>query len=726
MPARIDTLLQQGLTAHRRGAFVDAVRHYRQVLDTEPAQPDALYYLASAYCGHGEFNRGLEAAQRAVAANPQDARCHNLVGRALSCLGRNEEAVAAFAEAIRLKADFAEAYGNRGNALSELGRLPDAIADYNCALDLRPDNVEDLCNCGAAFDRLGRHQEALDCFDRALTLVPDLAPAHFNRATVLMSLGRHREALAAFDRNLAITPGSVEAWNNRGNVLKRLGRDAEALASFERALSIRPDDANALNNRGTTLNKLGRHDEAVAVFVPLVGRDPHNMGTRFNLANALAASKRHEEALAQYQDVIARSPGHVDAYMGAGAALQALQRYTEALKTYERVLAFSPALAEAHDNVGVVLYELGRYGEALAHARKAVELKPDLVSAQYNLATTLQTIEQYDEALTHFDRTLALEPGHAKASWNKGLLYLNTGHIAEGWSFFERRFDASISTSLRRHPSVTEWDGDKLDGTLLVWGEAGLGDQILAASMAAELSGKATSIVLQPEPRLVKLFSRSFPGIQISAEPPPRFDAHVACGSLGRHLRQDWGAFPTREQGYLLPDRALVQRLRARVTAGGGAAVGLSWRSVNPILGREKSASLADFGPVLQLPGLRFVDLQYGDTGEERDVIAGALGIRIEHLEDVDNTNDLDSLAALAAACDLVLTVSNTTAHLAGAVGAQTLVFVPTGPARLWYWFRGHERSPWYPHVHVRHQALGQSWRDLITRSTDQVQQLLA
>jgi ADP-heptose:LPS heptosyltransferase len=142
--------------------------------------------------------------------------------------------------------------------------------------------------------------------------------------------------------------------------------------------------------------------------------------------------------------------------------------------------------------------------------------------------------------------------------------------------------------------------------------------------------------------------------------------------------------------------------------------IGLSWISKAPVGGEAKSARLMDFEPLLRTPGRRFVDLQYGDTRDERLVVERELGVPVERLDDIDNTNDLDGLAALMCACDAVVTVSNTTAHLAGALGVPTWVMVPHGQARIWYWFRDKDDSPWYPRVRVRRQQRGQPWREVV------------
>ncbi|MDX2225456.1 MAG: hypothetical protein SFV21_22070, partial [Rhodospirillaceae bacterium] len=133
---------------------------------------------------------------------------------------------------------------------------------------------------------------------------------------------------------------------------------------------------------------------------------------------------------------------------------------------------------------------------------------------------------------------------------------------------------------------------------------------------------------------------------------------------------------------------------------------------------RHKSTSLADWRPILSAPGVVFVDLQYGDTLAER----AAAGAELVHLQDMDLTNDLDGLAALTAACDLVITVSNTTAHLAGALGVPTWVLVATGWGSLWYWGAGTPDTPWYPTAKIFTRRSGQDWRPLLTEVAEALQ----
>ena len=106
----------------------------------------------------------------------------------------------------------------------------------------------------------------------------------------------------------------------------------------------------------------------------------------------------------------------------------------------------------------------------------------------------------------------------------------------------------------------------------------------------------------------------------------------------------------------------------------------------NDDLGEHKSLSLKKLEKLLKLKDITFVDLQYGDTRKERQSFYKKYGINLIKIKEIDNYDDIEGLAALIDACDFVVTVSNTTAHIAGAIGKQTYLMLPKGKGKLWYW----------------------------------------
>ncbi len=572
----------------------------------------------------------------------------------------------------------------------------------------------------------GRFAEAVDVVGQALALDPANARAHKLLGMALAQLGRHDDALAAFERAIAQQPDFADAYGSRGDVLLDLGRHAEALASYDQALALAPDSTADWCNRGAALQALERYEDAVASFDRAIAVEPRFAEAHYNRGGALALLKRHDEALAAYDRALAIAPDYADALNNRANALKELGRHPEAVASVERALAIQPDHAAALVTRAAVLGALGRHEEALASCDIALIANPQNFDAWVKRGNALIELQRFEEAIATLDRVLAIDPGYDEAKWNKSLLGLHLGRFRAGWQLYEHRW-TQAKGMLHRHYPQPRWDGGKVDGPLLIWGEQGLGDHMIHAGMVEEAAARAQSVVLEVEPRLVTLFQRSFPGVQVIGL---HADLRLYAGpvaaqeplaSLGTYFRNSWDDFPRRERGYLTADPARTQSLRARLGGGRQTVIGLSWRSVSPATGKSKSAQLRDLAALLRMPGCQFVDLQYGDTLAERQAVEQELGIPVARLPDIDNTNDVDGLASLISACDLVVTVSNTTAHLAGALGAPTWVMVPFGHARMWYWFRDRDESPWYPRVRVRRQQAGLPWAHLVSSVTDEV-----
>jgi protein O-GlcNAc transferase len=183
----IGDLLQEGLTLHRRGAVNDAAARYHDVLRIDPAHADALSYLALISCQHGRFGEGAELVRKALARDPNQARLHVILGRALHGQGLNDDAVVSFDRAIALASDLAPAHANRADVLSKIGRNGEALDSYDRALALAPDSVADWMNRGVALIALDRHDEAVASFDRGYALDPNYGQADDFRAPRLLS-----------------------------------------------------------------------------------------------------------------------------------------------------------------------------------------------------------------------------------------------------------------------------------------------------------------------------------------------------------------------------------------------------------------------------------------------------------------------------------------------------------------------------------------------------------
>ena len=187
-------------------------------------------------------------------------------GTALGALGRPDEAVACFDQALKINPRDVEAWNNKGVAFHALGRSDEAVAYFDEALKIKPRDVKALINKGVALGALGMLDEAVAYYDEALKIKPRDVKAWNNKGYALGALGRSDEAVAYFDEALKINPRDAEAWYNKGYALGALGRPEEAIACLDEVLKINPRDAKAWHSKGIALRNLGHSKEAILAF----------------------------------------------------------------------------------------------------------------------------------------------------------------------------------------------------------------------------------------------------------------------------------------------------------------------------------------------------------------------------------------------------------------------------------------------------------------------------
>jgi predicted O-linked N-acetylglucosamine transferase (SPINDLY family) len=247
-------LLQSAIAAHQSGQLSEAEALYRQVLQVDARNFNALHLLGLIATDSGQPDAAVDLIGRAIAVKPNVAAAHHNLGIALKARGALQEAAGSFQRAVALQPDFVEAQLHLGGVLVELGRAQDAVACYRRALAIHADHAEIHNSLGIALNALGRPEEAVASFQRAVAIAPDFAGAYNNLGIVCRAQGRVDEAIAYLQRACAVQPDYAEAFNNLGNALDAEGRSQDAIACYRRALEIAPGYARAHSNLLFTLN----------------------------------------------------------------------------------------------------------------------------------------------------------------------------------------------------------------------------------------------------------------------------------------------------------------------------------------------------------------------------------------------------------------------------------------------------------------------------------------
>ena len=332
----------EGWAFHQRGDLARAGDLYRHALELSPGHFDALHLLGIVAVQTGGFDQAVAWIGQAIAVDPRNPVAHFNHGIALEKRGRLADAGDSFERAIRLKADYADAYACRGNVFLGLFRYDEAIESYSQALRINPDAPGFHYQRANALRLSGRNQEAVASYDQALQIKPDFTEAYIDRGISLWRLGQIPAAIDSYDQAIALKPNLVEAHINRGVALRSMNRLPEALASFNRAILLNPHHAGAHNNRGTALTDLGNPAGALADFERAIQLQPGNADAHNNRGAALSDLGRHEAALASFDKAIALNPTHADAHFNRGNALKELRRFEAAIASYDRCLTFRP------------------------------------------------------------------------------------------------------------------------------------------------------------------------------------------------------------------------------------------------------------------------------------------------------------------------------------------------------------------------------------------------
>ena len=698
------------------------------------------YANALAWCRAGRYADAERALRAHLAAAPGDTQALQLLGIALGSLGRLDESLAVFDEALALRPGNVALMQNRAQTLLKLGRLDEARLGAEAILAADPGFPPAVQIVANALAARGDTEAAINAFQSALPRQAGPAAAGFagetqlreqerayNDAIALHFSGRLDEAVAGYRRALAIGPPFGEAYVNIGNALVTRGKREEAFAHYAEAYRIDPEFPEALTNYGSVLRELGRAREALPLLEAAVRKKPQLDYAQNNLGIAYFEAGRHAEAAECYRRALELRPDFHLARNNLGNALAALGRRDEAIATFREVLVATPGDPNAHSNLGIVLQETGDVDGAIACYQRALDLKPDFTAALNNLAFLYDEQGRRREAMEMLRRVLAINPAYARAEYNLAIAHLCEFEFADGWRMHKARYRTVPPVAHERWLPFPRFGHDDWGKghRLAVWREQGVGDQLLYSSLLPDLEARGQPFVIEIDVRLIPAMRRGHPdwvvtGPDDSDEPFRACDRHAAVGDLAEFLRPTRESFAAQPRALLAADPARATQYRRRLASGGERVVGISWRSFQPVarlyLERKKSAPLEAFRGLSLREDLRLLDLQYGDTAAEREAFAAGGG-KLARLEDLDLFKDLEGVLAAIEACDVVVTTSNVTAHLAGSIGKRTYLFYLGGVPPFHYWASDASgRCHWYPSLTIVTGRDVATWQDALRR----------
>jgi tetratricopeptide (TPR) repeat protein len=524
------------------------------------------------------------------------------------------------------------------------------------------------------------------------TIGPDAASRKsivlLKKALTLHKQGSYGEAAKLAAEAADLDAKSSTAYNLIASSLEHLGLNRQALDMYAKALACAPDDPDMSINVGLAAYRMRMFEQAERAFKHYTHVRPNCPKGYTNLGTLYREQGRMDEAVETLRNAIYLIPEGADLWNALGAAVGEMSDWPSATTFYREALRLNPNVGRFWHNLGYAMLHTGPLDEAVSCFQKALSF--DVAAA--------------DEGNIRYALCLAL---------------LSQGRLKEAWPEFGRRLELSPAGAMKFVDKAPGWLGEDLTGrTILVIGEQGIGDEIMFAEAVPDLAekvGDEGKLVIACDHRLVPLFQRSFPeaavGPQLNAKIKAKkmrvvpwahanhtIDFHAPLGSTLEYLRPDVASFG-RHGAYLKPDPEKVGYWRARLAElGPGLNVGVCWRSMMLNTQRRKFYSpLELWAKPLSIPGVRAINLQYGDCAAEIAEAREKFGIEIVAFPELDLKDDLDGNAALCAALDIAVSAPTAAAALSAAVGTETWFLAASAG---WPQF-GTDHYPWYPKSRV-------------------------
>jgi tetratricopeptide (TPR) repeat protein/S1-C subfamily serine protease len=397
--------LDYGNLLWRGNKQVEAVTAFETAIKLVGRQPAGKEQLRIAYLGIGlarwdlfkdsrtprkqDLQSAVVAFQQAVKVDPKFSPSLRYLGLSLGELGRYDQAVTAYKQAIALGESFV-LYEELGYVLRHLKRYPEAINAYNQAIKLKPNHHWAYTNRGVVYAVQKQYPQAIADFNRAIKLAPNDALVYQNRGVVNLLQKQYTQAIADFNQAIGFDPNNVVAYIKRGSAYATLKQYTQAIADYNQAIKINPQDANTYIDRGLVYRNLGQSDLAMADFDRAIKIDPQN----------------------------------ANAYTSRGFFYADLRKYPQAIAEYDRAIKFDSSSALTYYSRGVAYLMLKQSDRAMTDLNQSIKLDPNYAFAYINRGLIYEELKQYSQAIADYDRAITIDPNDPWFYYNRGLVYI--------------------------------------------------------------------------------------------------------------------------------------------------------------------------------------------------------------------------------------------------------------------------------------------------------------
>ena len=417
-----------------------------------------------------------------------------------------------------------------------------------------------------------------------------------------------------------------------------------------------------------------------------------------------------EKARYLFNTAIKINDQYLDSYNNLGACLLELEKLDEAKKVFNSAYCIDKKNVSTLINLANVLSLQDNIVEAVNYYNEALKLEPNNQEILSNLAICYCRESKEKEAKIFYDKALKINPYDYKLMYAYCTLQLKLNKFNKSWELFDSRLLVEKNKQKLNNFNLVKnnlFNNLKIDPNdkLLVLREQGIGEEILFSSIYPNIINRFENVKIEADKRLVSIFNRSFrnnifveDGYYSNNSRVSDFNKIIYAGSLIKFFRKNKNDF--NYDYYLTARKDIVNNYKKKLIAyKGKLKIGLSWKSIINIYGNLKSLSIKDFEPLFTDDKI-IINLQYGDIDPDKKYLLNQ-NKYLKVFSELDLFNDIESCMGLLKNLDLFITVSNSTAHFAGALGIPTILICPKKSSTYYYWNTQSGNSVWYKNMKI-------------------------
>ena len=563
-----------------------------------------------------------------------------------------------------------------------------------------------------------------------ITKFPKDLTAKYNYAIILEKINKRIEALKLYKYILKKNPNH---WQSLTNIYLLYFNDSnylEALPLVTKVTELKPNYQPALRDHAHVLYRLNKLDNALKKIILSVKLNPKDYIALNVMGMIYSGLKDTKKSKKVYEQAIVLKPSYAPSYSNMAKSLIEENNRDAAIKYLYKCLELDPNFREGINNLANIYSTSGNPTKAIPLYLKILNKNKKDPEINLNISIAYFFNKNYDLAEKYFKISELLIPNDDKFKKNYSLFLLFKQNYKKAWEIGDGRLKLQEYTppgTWLDNFKNKIWKGEKINSShkILIIKEQGIGDEILYSTMYSEALEFFPNCKIETEERLLSLFKRSynndkiipFYSISNSKEEVKKYDKVIFSASLTRFFRNSKTDFLKKSE--IKIDQKLNKKISKDLKIlSDKKKIGIAWKSKREFLGEGKSIDIESFLPLLKLnQHFDFINLQYGKVDEDLKKLHKH-NIKLNTLK-IDLFNDFETIAALLKNIDLFITVSNSTAHLAGALNIPTWLIKPRTFALFHYWNQPSSHCPWYPSIRLIEQDINN--QDLFKRLKKEV-----